>query len=70
MKMWIIYKIRKDMDMYQANTWRMVSGGNVENDVRDEMHSLIKRMSSQEFRAGWTYEMAPVECVVQDVAQN
>lgn len=65
MKMWIIYKIRKDQDMYQAYSWRLVSGGNVEEDVRLEMESLIKRLSSGEIRAGWTYEMKDVECVVR-----
>ena len=68
MKIWIIYKIRKDMDMYQANTWRLVSGGNVEKSVQAEVDSLIKRMSPQEVRAGWTYEYKPVECVIEDVS--
>lgn len=65
MKIWVIYKIRKDQDMYQAHSWRLVSGGNIEEDVKREMESLIKRLSSGEIRAGWTYEVKDVECVVR-----
>jgi hypothetical protein len=65
MKIWVIYKIRKDQDMYQAHSWRLVSGGNVEDEVKAEMDSLIKRLSSGEIRAGWTYEMGVVEANVR-----
>lgn len=69
MKIWVIYKIRKDMDLYQSHSWRLVSAGDDEQSVDTEMQSLIKRLSNSELRAGWTYEKAPVEANIHVAAK-
>lgn len=69
MKIWVIYKIRKDQDLYQSHTWRLVSAGDNEEDVKAEMNSLIKRLSPNEMRVGWTFEMSPVEANIHVAAK-
>ena len=60
------------MDMYQSHSWRLISAGNVEQNVIDEVESLKKRLSPSETRVGWTYEYAAVDATIiqENVATN
>lgn len=55
--------------MYQSHSWRLVLAGDSEEYIKTECDSLIKRLSTGELRAGWTYEIAAVDGVINVTAK-
>ncbi len=61
MKSYIIIKVRKELDHYQANTWRLVQGYFDQTRAENGRKVLIASLSFSEMRAGWTYEIQEVD---------
>lgn len=72
---YVIFKVRKELDHYQANTWKMIGGYFDIDKAKSYRDTLNLSMSPIEARAGWIHDFQEVDIIdlpkeVQDALQQ
>ena len=60
---YVLFKVRKELDHFQANTWKMIGGYFDMDKAKSYRDTLNMSMSPVEARAGWIYDYQEVDII-------